>query len=90
MGGGNRWRKTKRRKKRKREREREGGEEGRSERLIPLIYWRFDGRSSLGRELKSIYSMRATLEEVWTLPTLSYLHHKGCLAGCYFYRAALC
>ena len=33
-------------------------------------FLRSDGRSSLGRELKSIYATRATPQEVWTLPTL--------------------
>ena len=35
-----------------------------------------DGRSSLGRELKFVYSMKATLQEVGILPTLVYFHPK--------------
>ena len=72
-GGGNRWRKTKRRKKRKREREGEERErerrKGRKTGCSSSDLRRFDGRSLPGRELKSIYSMRATLQKVEILPT---------------------
>ena len=50
----------------KREMEREGG----SSELLPLFYRRFDSQSSSCRELKSVYSTRATLQEVGIIPTL--------------------
>ena len=40
-------------------------------------FWRFDGRSSSGRELKSFYSTRSMLQEVGILHTLVYFHPKG-------------
>ena len=52
----NKWRK---RRKGERKRERKEDPTGSSSNL-----WRFDGRSSSGRELKSIYSTRVTLQEV--------------------------
>ena len=36
-----------------------------------------DGRSLSSRELKFVYSMRATLQEVGILPILVYFHPKG-------------
>ena len=66
------------RKRRKGERMREMKED---RQLCPLIYRRSNGRSSLGRELKPIYSTRAMLQEVWILPPLVYFHPKRCLAG---------
>ena len=40
-------------------------------------FWRSDGRSMSGRELKYVYSTRATLQVVGILPTLVYFHLKG-------------
>ena len=40
-------------------------------------FQRYDGRSYSGRELKFVYSTRATLQEVGILPTLVYFHPKG-------------
>ena len=40
-------------------------------------FWHSNGWSSLGRELKSVYSTRATLQEVEILLTLVYFHPKG-------------
>ena len=47
--------------RRKKEREREGKGN-----------WRFDGRNLSDQEVKSVYSMRATLKEVGVLSTLVY------------------
>ena len=47
--------------RRKKEREREGKGN-----------WRFDGRNLSDQEVKSVYSMRATLQEVGILSTLVY------------------
>ena len=44
-----------------------------------------DGQSSSDRELKFIYSMRATLQEVGILHTLVYFHPKGYLAVFFFF-----
>ena len=57
---------NKEKKERKREREREGGRTARSSSNL----WLSDNRSSLGRELKFVYSTRAKLQEVEILPTL--------------------
>ena len=69
--GENRWRKNKREEikrereeeKRERKKERKGEREGVGE-LLPLFYRRFDGQSLSGRDLKFVYSTRATLQEV--------------------------
>ena len=70
--------------KKERKRRRRNGERRRRgrkiQRLLPLVYRRFDGRSLSGKELKSVYSTRPTLQEVGILPTLVYFHPKGCLA----------
>ena len=75
-GRGNRWRKTKRRNKRKREREGEERErergKGRKTGCSSSDLRCSDGRSLLGRELKSVYSTRAALQEVGILPTWVY------------------
>ena len=73
----NKEKKERKRRRRKGERRRRGRK---IRRLLPLIYQCFDGRSSSGRELKPVYSTRATLQEVGTLPILDYFHPKGCLA----------
>ena len=70
------------RKERETKKEKKGKEKDRKKirRLLPLIYRHSDDQSSSGRELKSVYLMRATLQEVENFPTLSYFHPKGCLA----------
>ena len=69
-----------RRKVRKKERKR--GRKGRKVgELLPLIYQCSESRSSSGRELKSVYVVRATLQEVGIFPPLVYFHPKGYLAG---------
>ena len=73
-------------KKKEKEREEEGEKEKGNERkedpaTSSSDFRCFKGRSSSGRELKSIYSTRATLQEVGILPPLVYFHPKGCLAG---------
>ena len=71
--------KTKKQKKRKRERERKKKEKekGESRRASSPNFRRSDGRNSSDQEVKYIYSMRATLQEVGILPTWVYFHHKG-------------
>ena len=69
--------KERKRRRRKGERMRRGRK---IRRLLPLIYRHFDSQNSSGRELKSVYSMRATFQEVGTLPTLAYFHLKGYFA----------
>ena len=59
-GGGNRWRRTKRRKKRKRGK----GERKEDSAAYSSDFRGFDDRSSSGRELKSVYATRVTLQEV--------------------------
>ena len=56
------------RKERKKEREKEkkGRETGRKGNM------RYDGRNSLDQEVKFVYSMRVTLQEVGILPTFVY------------------
>ena len=61
-------RKKEREKERKKEKEKEKG----SYETSSSYFWCFDGRSSLGRGLKFVYSMRATLQEVGILPHLVY------------------
>ena len=75
--------KNKKQKKRKRERERKKKEKEKEEsrRDSSPNFRRSDGRNSLDQEVKSIYLMRATLQEVGILPTWVYFHHKGYLAG---------
>ena len=76
--GGNRKerrREKKKRKERNKEKEREG-EESERER------WRkgsrrSDSQNSSDQEVKTVYSTRATLQEVRILPTLVYFHPKG-------------
>ena len=55
------------RRRRKGERKRERKEDLQ---VCPLIYRNSDGRSSLGRELKFVYSTRAMVQEVGILPPL--------------------
>ena len=38
---------------------------------------RSDGRNFSNKEVKSVYLMRATLQEVEIIPTLVYFHPKG-------------
>ena len=71
---------NRRKKEREKERKKRKGRRKEDLRLLPLIYRRSDSRSSLGQELKSVYSMRATVQEVEILPTLVYFYPKGCLA----------
>ena len=52
----------KKRRKREREREERGGKGNRHS----------DGRNSSDQEVMSVYSMRATLQEVWILPIFIY------------------
>ena len=59
----------------KKEREREGEERERERGRKGSRG--FDGWNSSDQEEKSIYSMRATLQEVGILPTLIYFHPKG-------------
>ena len=73
----NKEKKERKRRRRKGKRRRRGRK---IRRLLPLIYRCFDSQSSLGQELKSVYSTRARLQEVGTLPILAYFHPKGCLA----------
>ena len=73
-------------KKREKEIEEEGEKEKGNERKEDSVaslsdFLPFNGRSSLGPELKSVYATRATLQEVGILPPLGYFHHKGYLAG---------
>ena len=60
--------KKRERKERRKEREEEkkGGKRGRKGNL------HFDGRNSSDQEVKSVYSTRATLQDVGILPTLVY------------------
>ena len=57
-------------------RKRRMGERNRERKEDPTAsssnFWHFDGRSSSGRELKSVYLTRATLQEVGILHTLVY------------------
>ena len=62
---GRREREERRRRKGERKRERKEDRQ-----VHPLIYRCFDGQSSLGPELKPLYSTRATLQEVGILPPL--------------------
>ena len=55
----------------KKEREREG-EESERERWRKGSWRRSDFRNSSDQEVKSVYSTRATLQEVWIIPTLVY------------------
>ena len=48
--------------------------------LHPLIYRRSDYRSSLGRQLKPVYSIKATLQEVGILLPLVIFALRGRLA----------
>ena len=66
--------KERKRMRRKGERRRRGRK---IRRLLPMIYQCFDGWSSSGRELKSFYSTRAMLQEVWTLSNLAYFHQRA-------------
>ena len=59
----------------KKEREREG--EKRERKRGRKGSRHSDNRNSSDQEVKSVYSMRATLQEVEILPTLVYFHHKG-------------
>ena len=61
--------------KKKKGREKEGEE--RSPTSSSFYFRHSDGQSSSGRELKSVYSTRTTLQEVRILPTLVYFHPKG-------------
>ena len=45
---------------------------------------RFNGRSSSGRDLKSVYLIRGTLQEVEMLPTLSLFPPKGAVWSDFF------
>ena len=78
----NKQKKKKRKEKKKRERERTKKEKEKEESRLAssLDLQRSDDRNSLDQEVKSIYLMRATLQEVDTFPTLAYFHSKGCLA----------
>ena len=67
-------RKERKKEKEKKRREKEG-KEGRPT-VLPLISGVFDGRSPPAQELKSIYSMRAMLQDVGILPTWVYFHPK--------------
>ena len=61
----------KREREREREREKKGREkDGEKETGVSLAHWRSDSRDSSNEELKSVYAMRATLQEVGILPTL--------------------
>ena len=62
------------RKRRKEERKRERKEDPTAS---SSDFRHSDGRISLGRELKFVYSTRVTLQEVVSLPTLVYFHYKG-------------
>ena len=66
------------RKRRKEERKRERKKDPTTS---SYDFWLSDGRSSSGQELKSVYSMRATLQEVEILPTLVYFHLRGLVFG---------
>ena len=72
-------------KKRKRERKRGKGERNRERKedskASSSDFRCFDGRSSSCQELKSVYAMRATLQEVGSLPTLVYFHPQGYLVA---------
>ena len=62
--------------------EREENEERKKERKEDMAasssdFQRYDSRSYSSRELKFVYSTRATLQEVGILPTLVYFHPKG-------------
>ena len=57
-------------KERKEKREKKVRERKEDSKASSSYFRHSDGRSSLGRELKSIYVTRATPQEVWTLPTL--------------------
>ena len=73
-----------RRKERKKEEEgeKEKGNERKKDPTTSSSYLRrFDGLSSLGRELKSVYAMRATLQDVGILTTFVYSTLRGYLAG---------
>ena len=65
----------------KRWRKRRKGERKRERKEDPVAsssdFRRFNGRSSSGRELKFVYSTRATLQEVKIFHTLGYFHPKG-------------
>ena len=65
----------------KRWRRRRKGERKRERKEDPTAsssdFWRSNGQSLLGRELNSVYSTRATIQEVGILPTLVYFHPKG-------------
>ena len=68
----------------KRERKKKGKGERRRESIDSSSDLRHsDDRSSSGRELKSVYSMRVTLKEVEILPTLVYFHLRAILP-CFF------
>ena len=67
-------------------REEEGKKEKGNERKKDLVassssLRRSNGRSSSGRDLKSVYTTRATLQDVEILPTLVYSTIRGCLSG---------
>ena len=83
MGEGIGGEKKKKKEKNERKRRRRKGErrkrERKIQRLLPLIYRRSDNRSSSSRELKSVCTTRAMLQEVGNLVTLAYFHPKGCL-----------
>ena len=68
----------KRGRKRRKRRNREIKRERKNDPVASSFYFRrSEGRSSSGRELNSIYSTRATLQEVGILYTLVYFHPKG-------------
>ena len=66
-------------KERKEEGEKEKGNERTEDSTAsPSDFKRFDGRSSSGQGLKSVYSTRAMLQEVGILPPLVYFHPTLC------------
>ena len=73
--GENRWKGTKKKtkKKKRKKKDRKGkerkGERGKSASFFPNLR-SFNGRNSSDQEVKSVYSTRATLQEVGILPTL--------------------
>ena len=75
-------RNKKKKKKRKRDRERKKKEKEKEEswQASSLDLRLSDGWNSSDQEVKFVYSTRAMLQEVLTLPTLANFHPKDCLA----------
>ena len=68
-------RRKKKRERKERKKEREGEERKRERRRKGSR--RFDGLNLSDQKLNSVYSTRATFQEVGILPTLVYFHPKG-------------